>query len=236
MRHPSRCPPSSAVVERSGGSVRGGHHLDRAIVDALADDLGVETSGAGLAKVPAQPVNELGRRVEVDAEAAARPERELDQALEHAEVVFGGARRARGKQVGREAGDRAVPLLEREARPDRPPGVARVLLERPPGRRGRAEARVEDRRDSGNGQRETQLGVMVPHSENLGSRRARSSCRGRLGLLERRALERLPARPCGSLPPRLRFGCSGKSVEVLAEPPRRNWGVTADPRRVLTWT
>ena len=94
---------------------RGGHDLDRAVVDALADDLGVEASRRGVAKVPAQPVDELGRRVEVDAEAAARPERELDQTLEHSEVVVVGPRRARGEEVCREAGDRAVPLLEREA-------------------------------------------------------------------------------------------------------------------------
>ena len=111
----------------------------------------------------AQPVDQLGRGVEVDAESAARPERELDQALEHPEVVDG-ARLTLGDEIGGEVRDSATGLLEREADPHRATGVPRPLLKRAPGQRGGTKPRVDQRRDRGRRHSKMRSRLMRPHT------------------------------------------------------------------------
>ena len=150
-----------------------------------------------LAEVSAQPlIDQRGGGVEVDAEAAARPERELDQALEHAEVGGGGGVIAR-EQVGPEARDGASALLERDAHPDRAPGVrARCSNARRASAAGR-KLGSSTGTTAGKGNAKRSSGLWFPIAKNLGSRRARSSCQRRAGVLERRAVERVPARRLG---------------------------------------
>ena len=82
----------------------------------------------------------------MDAEPAVRPQRELDQALEHREVRVGRFGIGARQQGRRQARDRAVLLLEREARLGRVARRARVLLKRTPGERGRTKERIQHRR------------------------------------------------------------------------------------------
>jgi len=76
--------------------------LDRMTVDALPDDLGVEAAGRAVPEVRAQLLDQRAGRVQEDAVAAPRPERELDQPLEHPEVRPR-LRMGHGHQLGREA-------------------------------------------------------------------------------------------------------------------------------------
>ena len=151
---PAEVEPDAAAVEvpaeRRGGGPRGRQirrrdHLDRVAVDAVPDDRRVEAARGAVAEMSAQPLDQRDGRVEVNAEAAARPQRELDQPLEHPGVGHGGGIVVR-EQIGREAGDSAVRLLEREAYVDRASGGPRALLEDALGQRGGAEQRVEHRR------------------------------------------------------------------------------------------
>ena len=133
-------------VRTRGRKVAGRHDLDRVIVDALADDLGVEAAVRGVAIIRPQSFRHAGRRVEMDPEPAVRPQRELDQALEHREVRVGRFGIGARQQGRRQARDRAVLLLEREARLGRVARRARVLLKRTPGERGRAKEGIQHRR------------------------------------------------------------------------------------------
>ena len=165
MRQPSRCPPSSALVDFSGGKLLRRHHLDRVVIDALADDLGVEASDGAFAKVGAQLLHQRGRRVEMDTEAPVRPQRKLDQPLEHAEVVTG-IRLVLGHERDIEARYCAVLLLERKAGEHASTATVRALLERAPGQRCGAEEWIEQRGHRGRGELEGRAGVLGPHATN----------------------------------------------------------------------
>ena len=80
----------------------------------LAHEVRVELAGRGLAVVRRQLRGQRRRAVEVNAEAAPRPEQELRDALQVSEI----ARRLRmavRQHLRREVGDGAVGLFQRQA-------------------------------------------------------------------------------------------------------------------------
>ena len=134
------------------------HHLDGMIVDAPADDVGIEAAGRAVAEVRAQLLDQQRGRVQVEPVAAVRPERELDQALEHAEVA-GRGRVGLGQEVDRELRHGAAVLLERETDVYRMPGLPGALLERAPDERRWTEQRVQLGGDAGDGRATPELRV-----------------------------------------------------------------------------
>ena len=129
MRQPSRWRPSEAALRRSGGRAFVWHHLDGVIEHPLADEVRVELARGRLAVMRRQLRRQRRRPVEVNAEAAARPEQELRDALQVSEI----ARRLRmalRQNRRRESENGAVGLLQRQA--DRH-GAARGLRLRPKG-------------------------------------------------------------------------------------------------------
>ena len=141
--------PVQMAAQRSGAAAFGRQgfrmdHLDRVIEHPLAHEVRVELARGCLAIMRRQLRGQRRRPVEVNAEAAARPEQELRDALQVSEI----ARRLRmgvRQNRGREVGDVAVGLFQGQADGH---GVARGLRLRTKGAVGQdrgPKRRVEHR-------------------------------------------------------------------------------------------
>ena len=118
------------------------HDLQRMIEDELADEVGVESAGLGLAVMTRQSRRQRFRTVDVDAPAAPRPQQELDEALDVSHV----GRRLRmglGQDLCLEVKDRAVGLLESDPHGNRTPRAVNETAKCPHGENGRPEAGIE---------------------------------------------------------------------------------------------
>ena len=101
---------------------------------------------------------QFGRAIEVDPPAAARPEQELDEALDEGGIARGIG--MRGRQHGDvEAEHRAVGLFDGEAHRHAATGVGDLRAEGAHRQHRGTEGRVEHRRDLGSDERKAVEGV-----------------------------------------------------------------------------
>ena len=133
-----------------GGRVGGGDDFDGMVVDAFADEVGIEAAGGGVAEVAGELIGQGWRAVEVDAPAAAAPEEEFYEAFEGGEVADGGGVGG-GENFGGVVGDGAVGLFEGEEDGDGAAGGVGGGAEGVLGKDGGAEDGIEQGGGAGGG-------------------------------------------------------------------------------------